>query len=754
MLSKEVQKYIAAAKGLPFFYAVGDSGYAETLNELKQAGLDIVRISDFCFRDDKFPSIDDLVDHFRTLDVDYRDNRYVVIGLGEYLALKGRQMIETELSRLKNTTLGTARVVLLLRGVSSFISDMVEDDRRLAAQQRVTIAEDPSSAFSVTIVPAEADMVPNVGIKHLLKALENGKTGDLLVSTKLSLQDAVVRVSTLSDMHTILKKTVSGFDFPSESGTEEQWSHLLKDVRKHHNSLAETFQAFYIDDGIFNSLYAAIAGVEYKNWLAFLYCKMRSDCIDNPYLRVVTEKTTDFVEFKKNILTYIINIPHTDPDYRRMYDARKRLIKEFPDEELAAFLKENEVYPEESIYRLTDTTSLERKTIIKWIVRYGISDVLEYVYPALYDYMKKYSFQDCVLSKELTEYMEAYKRQKVTNRIETEFIALVERYAKQYLYAQLPTRDSAIQSIPDKKNTYLYWIDALGIEYLSYIAALARKKGLSIHVDITRADLPTITKVNKGFFETWEGGRKHKEERLDEIKHKEKGGFYFTADPDPIHIPAELSIIEQAVGTAATELAMHKCRRFVIASDHGASRLAVLHKQDIPYDTDTKGEHSGRCCKSFEGCDLPFSIEENGYIVLSDYGRFRGSRAANVEVHGGASLEEAVVPVITLTLRKAVDIQVKLMAEEVFLDKNKNVTVTIYISDTDSAHTSIRVNDIQYQGSTDNGTHFTFTLSGLTSGKRYIAEIYDAEDLIGTTEFTVRSKKGSTNESFDSLFDM
>ena len=101
-------------------------------------------------------------------------------------------------------------------------------------------------------------------------------------------------------------------------------------------------------------------------------------------------------------------------------------------------------------------------------------------------------------------------------------------------------------------------------------------------------------------------------------------------DETPIHLAAELDVIEAAISTAATELAMHKCQAFVIASDHGSSRLAVIKRQEVPYDTDTKGEHSGRCCKTFENCNLQYKVEENEYIALADYGRFRGSRAANV----------------------------------------------------------------------------------------------------------------------------
>ena len=105
-----VVNYLKNAKGLPFFYSVGDENYLDVLSDLKHLGLSVIRVSDFCKKEDKFPDLDDLIDSFRTGDVDYRDNRFVVIGLGEYLALSGPEEIVTELGRLKNTTLGNARV--------------------------------------------------------------------------------------------------------------------------------------------------------------------------------------------------------------------------------------------------------------------------------------------------------------------------------------------------------------------------------------------------------------------------------------------------------------------------------------------------------------------------------------------------------------------------------------------------------------------------------------------------------------------
>ena len=143
MLCREVQNYISTAKGLPFFYVVGDEDYNSVLEELKQADISLMRMSDFCFKDDKFPSVDELVDYFRTSDVDYRSNRFVVVGLGEYLALKGAAIAEKELLRLKNTTLGNARAILLLRGVSIQAAKIIRDDNKMMDQHRAYISANP-----------------------------------------------------------------------------------------------------------------------------------------------------------------------------------------------------------------------------------------------------------------------------------------------------------------------------------------------------------------------------------------------------------------------------------------------------------------------------------------------------------------------------------------------------------------------------------------------------------------------------------
>ena len=65
-------------------------------------------------------------------------------------------------------------------------------------------------------------------------------------------------------------------------------------------------------------------------------------------------------------------------------------------------------------------------------------------------------------------------------------------------------------------------------------------------------------------------------------------------------------------------------------------------------------------------------------MTLSDYGRFKGSRKANVEVHGGASLEEVIVPIITLTLRNNSSVEIRVLdKDEIHPDRHLGTTVKL-----------------------------------------------------------------------------
>jgi hypothetical protein len=742
-----VKSYLTSSVKTPYFLFIGDEQYLSAIDELKVCGLDFVPMSGFCGGDDKMPDIDGLLSYIEAVDANANGKEFVVTGLGEFLALRGTDEATRALSRLKDRNIGGAKVVLILRGLASLIAGL-ETDPRFDGRRHSVIGM-AECDLSFTLAPPAIGLSALTDFKAMLVELENGRNGSIVVSTAVNLDKAIFTVHKISNAYEGIKFSTRGFALVRSCGTDAHWAELLTELNQAGGSIDAVFEKHGLGGNLESDFYVRIAGDEYRNWLYFICLKSKADILQNGYIRFVLEKTSCFEDFVYNVLNAIIKIPHTDKRFAAFYQERKVLVEKFPESDIATFVVNSRKVVAESIYKLTDSTSVEREEIVTWLSKNGLVPQLENIYPTIAAYLKKYVFRCPELADLLTDYFEAYKRQKLSNQLEPEFLEKVDEIAILRHFNRLPTREDIIESI-EKSETYLYWLDALGVEYLSLIETLAQKKGLSIHVSIARSELPTITSINRGFFDSWQGDKKEKNDELDDTKHNDAGGYNFTNNELPVHLARELDIIVAMMDKAATKLAFRQCKRFLIVSDHGASRLAVLRRKEEKYDTDTSGEHSGRCCKLFQPYDLPFAAEERGYLVLADYGRFKGSRAANVEVHGGASLEEAVIPIIELSLKDG-NITVELVDESVTVDFRIGTEIKLFFNS--SVHNvSVVLNGKRYLAVQIDDNHYSVKLSDTKRAGDYLADVYAGDDLVGEITIKAQGKSGKVNDAFDDLF--
>lgn len=747
MSIEKVNAYLASSVSTPFFYSVSDRNYLSVREKLTESGFSIVKVSDYCQNDDKLPDIDEIINDLRTLDSTFVGKKVALIGLGEYLTLRGRREAASVLSQLKDLNLGTIKVVLLLCGIETQVKDLQSDPR--FDRRRCCLSDETDCNLSITLVSPAVDITATMGFKALLMKLENDKTGNIAVKTVVNLNDAIATLHKISNSYEGIRLTCPKFDLPYSCGNEQQWTRLLSEINQNNGSFEKIFKKYGFTNDLNIDFYNLVAGLDFRNWLYFIFLKTRINVTGSGYLNYVLEITSQFDKFKDNVLNAIIEINHTDNRFHSFYLERKALVDKFPESEIANFVINNRKNINESIYKLTDNTRTEREEIISWVVKNGIPSCLTLVYPALSSYLERYEFKCDGLSTLLTDYFEAYKKQKVSNKLDNEFLTKVEEFALSRKYNRLPTRNEIIERL-DKTDTYLLWVDALGVEYLAFISELARSLGLSLSIYIARSELPTITIKNRGFFDDWQESGKEKNEELDTIKHKEAGGYNFENNELPIHLARELEIITNVLDKAATELALRHYKRILIASDHGASRLAVLRRKEEKYETDTKGEHSGRCCKYFEPYDLPFAAEENGYLVLADYGRFKGSRAANVEVHGGASLEEVVVPVIELKLKNE-NIDISLVEPTATVDFRDGTAITLF-SKSEFEDVSIVLKGKRYPAVKIDANHYSVTLFDIKRTGEYPADIYVGDDLVSKIKIIALGKSGRVNNEFNELF--
>jgi hypothetical protein len=652
---KSVDDYCLSNIHKPFFIVVGDEEYSEVLNALSSRGFIKLRVSECCRREDKVPDLDTLQGKLETADISFNRHNIVVVGLGEYLALLGASKAKAILEDITNLNLGNAHVVLLLRGVASQVKELVKKDKRLLENCRIAISDKHETTVSLKLCSIDLGVYEITGIKNILRALEDGKTGVISANTEIRFETSLIPIQQVNNAYDAITKHVKMDSITKDYGVDSMWEELLKDLKSKGFNIKRLFSERGFDDFQYADFYTLLYGNDYDNWLFYIFLTLNFQKYSGKYLGYCIQTSIGINEFKQHVLTGITLIPRDDGRFNRFYQERKRLLSNYPGAELAQFIDYlHETDANESVYYLTDNTLVEREEVIVWIANHGIPEDLAKIYPSLAAYMKDYSFEcediDVSLANELANYFKRYKKLKLTNNLSDEFLNQVKKLAVERIYNQLEKRDELVKQKNDGA-TQLFWIDALGAEYIAFIKEGAERRNLKISIQVGRAELPTLTSLNDNFFKNWpQNLRLPKEERLDEIIHDETRGYYRgSRNLYPVHLASVLDVIDAALEQVSTSLWNKKYRRIVIASDHGSSRLAVLCNGQEKYYTETKGEHSGRCCEYFEGCDSPFVVNErsNGYNVIADYGSFKGGRASNVEVHGGASLEEVVVPIIT-----------------------------------------------------------------------------------------------------------
>ncbi len=195
---------------------------------------------------------------------------------------------------------------------------------------------------------------------------------------------------------------------------------------------------------------------------------------------------------------------------------------------------------------------------------------------------------------------------------------------------------------------------------------------------------------------------------------------------------------------AAGKLTGKEVAKVLLVSDHGASRLAVINEQECKWEMASKGKHSGRCCPIDEAdVKSEYATQENGFWVLANYDRFKGGRKASVEVHGGATLEEVVVPLI----------EVELFDNKITVSNTTPITTTsfrktakiVLFSTSVLKNVSVSVNGKHYVAESIGNQKYKVVFPDIKRTGKYTVDVYEDDNLIGQIEFEVQRESGGTN---------
>lgn len=673
---------------------------------------------------------------------------FVVIGLSSYVMLLGKKRAEELMARLQELSVA-GHVIVLLSHMKEIRLSRMQQDQHLS--YRVLLLEgDPTPLPSIYLASPEENsfgqlVLPN--IQALLEKLEQYDLvgGETSFAVRTSLHKEVFNESMYSIRSSkgIYKELLRAFpilkgDLEESWGTKEDWERFAQEWKEclSWGVLAE--KHFGID-----AHFSAILEREYEQadtyetWLYWLLLKVQG-ASEDAYLSYALGKSRHWQDLWEHIFLSLSSLSFQMREFEKYCEGRKRLLEgqTIPATWVSEYQDAIAQKGRDAIWYLFAGTAWEEKMLFQCLADYDytkeeVMGVLKTHFPDLFAYMKSFTFTMHQKVPErlvplLTKYFDDYKWQKLMNHLTPDFKAQVNTLAEHRVYNQFPIRSLALSQMK-KENTMMYFVDALGVEYLSYISEKCKTYGLLLSIQVVHGELPSITSQNTEFMNPGVINIKD----LDEKKH-ESQTYNYEKQKIPLHLVAELKAIDGVLQTIRDGLLTKEMKSAIIISDHGATRLAVLNDEEYGAEFivgESKGQHSGRCCQVEEDPGIPFAAYENGYAVLANYMRFKGSRKADVEVHGGATLEETLVPLLQISL-KPKDPMVEFQPALVQLRK-KEVGELLLVTNFDMADPYIIVNGKIYRGKLD--THRRRVIIPLPDMKRthdYMADIYDGDTLL------------------------
>lgn len=686
------------------------------------------------------------------IDAIFRDVKkkgcFVVIGLSSYVMLLGKKRAEELMARLQELSVA-GHVIVLLSHMKEIRLSRMQQDQHLS--YRVLLLEgDPTPLPSIYLASPEENsfgqlVLPN--IQALLEKLEQYDPvgGETSFAVRTSLHKEVFSESMYSIRSSkgIYKELLRAFpvlkgDLEESWGTKEDWERFAQEWKECLSWGALAEKHFGID-----AHFSAILEREYEQadtyetWLYWLLLKVQG-ASEDAYLSYALGKSRHWQDLWEHIFLSLSSLSFQMREFEKYCEGRKRLLEgqAIPATWVSEYQDAIAQKGRDAIWYLFAGTAWEEKMLFQCLADYDytkeeVMGMLKTHFPDLFAYMKSFTFTMHQKVPErlvplLTKYFDDYKWQKLMNHLTPDFKAQVNTLAEHRVYNQFPIRSLALSQMK-KENTMMYFVDALGVEYLSYISEKCKTYGLLLSIQVVHGELPSITSQNTEFMNPGVINIKD----LDALKH-ESQTYNYEKQKIPLHLVAELKAIDSVLQTIRDGLLTKEMKSAIIISDHGATRLAVLNDEEYGAEFivgESKGQHSGRCCQVEEDPGIPFAAYENGYAVLANYMRFKGSRKADVEVHGGATLEETLVPLLQISL-KPKDTMVEFQPALVQLRK-KEVGELLLVTNFDMADPYIIVNGKIYRGKLD--THRRRAIIPLPDMKRthdYMADIYDGDTLL------------------------
>ena len=662
----------------------------------------------------------------------------------------------------QNNDNGRLRFYFLMYRMKSLLRTMPTDDPR--AKDCVILFEtDEESDYKLTIIQKELDVTLSGneidGFKSYLEYWEANPDKPLILHTGNAIH--FEKNHFFDDVHVI----VTSYDLikyqyglPAsvfeELGSVDDWNNLVKIIIKEGSFSDACCSVLSINKYTTRLFESWNRYTPFQKWLLWLWARLQS----GKGYEIDTAKTCrtadDYVDA---LYCHIIDYLHDDK-YDQFYTERKRILfsmQSVPTEKF--WSKINLLNRIDALSCLTCLTDIEQKSIFDIISEFGyqrrgvILPALKTVYPQLFYYLQNDEQPNKAgLSDEHLEYFNEYKWLKATDTLTEEFVSKVKRIAleKGSSVFGMHSRNHYVTKYYDDQTAILF-VDGMGIEYVDSLAHLFSdldEHQYSVSFNAGFCTLPSVTEINKDFMI----GRNTIEppvRELDDLKHAN--------NVHPESLIKQFHILD-SIKNRVLGLLVGNTHRIIIAADHGTSRMAVLvrnteYDNAIPKPKDKNIYKYGRFCEGTEDePNYPTAIVYNDRLIFADYSRFVQSGAPIDEIHGGASLEEWIVPIIVVErysgskLEKVTISPVKTKIKPQL--GTKQVAVKFTMSGKQRENVSARVKGNTYKCECNDGV-YSFTFLPSKSDSKLVIKIVD-DGIVG--QFEIEIEQGiKKNTNFD-----
>ena len=717
--------------------------FVKTLSE--KADITI-RLSDekFCKGSDTVPDLKALIVF---LD-ENKDKDIIIPHLAEYLRIgevteKNSACIYSILNRHVHSKKRIWIPIFLAKGLFQTVVGSLDEER--FGNSIIEIDDNPTD-FTATayskVFAKQKGIVDAVGIREWLSLWDDQK-----IKTGMSFATKQIKQITPTNGDYTLKTVADPFEYIRDAlvdenakltkqlGTEEQWTSLIPFVAP--NSTMDEIIPRALNMNFFDP--NPVIGnwhnlTDNEKWIFYLWYQLGLNK-SSDYVSFAVERSANSNNLLNSLECSIIDC-QDNPNFDEWGQQREEiLIKAGYHTPSRTFIDKFDQIGDTRVKLkiLTGRTHEERAKILELVsnaLNEGktINDfkaLLQNKYPDLLLYLKPSNY----LTGEVKEYMTEYKTRKIADS----FSLQLSNAAGQMDCLAFDTRGSILYLLKNSvKSPYFLWFDGLGIEWVDML--LEKIRGIDSTISLAEARigtavLPTITKVNMDKADP-ETISEKKIDDLDTLSHiKDKSDCnYFSI------VAKQFELIDTIARRIVEAIKIHPDMEVIVTADHGMSRMAAKgfhltqgvnppHKAEV-------FNHGRYCVLSSETAPVSVSnTKKDGNIVaFCTHNHFTFSGYAPGEVHGGATPEEWLVPVLHFAKYNKHGTSPKfinytLVSSEVFLGVDGTATLSIK---TDEPAKSLVVD---FNGKIINCTSFDFQtwnvkISGLSAGNNYKIRIY------------------------------